>query len=166
MPIFSSRQPLTGGVTADAPRGVRNWPPRQKQVTVRFALLGCMYLVFALVAGFMFWRHGYTRTDVSSVTGGTISHTFFMLANQSIYQTNPRPVAVILIMLAAAILVSTVSLISRVARNSPKISVPGAVVASAIGVVGVLAMLSIGPFILPLAALLLVVALPMDKLSS
>jgi hypothetical protein len=125
-----------------------------------------MYLVFALVAGLMFWRHGYTRTDVSSVTDGTISHTFFMQANQSIYQTNPRPVAVILMLLAAAILVSTVSLIRRVSRNSPKISVPGVVVASAIGVVGVLGMLSIGPFILPLAALLLVVALPLDKPSS
>ena len=138
---------------------------RQKQVFVRYSLLGCTYVVFAIVVALMFWHHGYTRTDVSSFSNGTITHSYFMLANQSIYQENPGPVTVILTLLAVAILVSSVSLVRRIARGSRELSILGVVVASIIGVVGFLGMLSVGPFILPLAALLLILSTPLDAIT-
>lgn len=144
-------------------RAFRRWPPQKKQVVTRFFLLGCSYLAFGIVVDLMLWRRGYTTTSsVYSTSGGISSVTYTGQSGQSVYQVNPGPVTVILILLAGALLVSTLSLARRITRHSSKMSVPGVVAASVVGVVGVLGMMSVGPFLLPLAALLLILAIPMD----
>lgn len=165
MPLDSPiSQPLESGPRHTGLGVVKGWPPRKKQVTIRYVLLGCSYLAFGLVVGVMFWHHGYTTTtSFSSAVGGSSSATPIVQSSQSVYQVNPGPVIVLLILLAGALLVSTLSLAFRVARHSPKVSVPGVVAASVTGVIGILGLLSVGPFILPLAALLLILAIPMDK---
>ncbi len=136
-------------------------------MATRWVLLGCSYLAFGLAVGLMFWPHGYASTSsVYSTNGGTSSVTYTGQAGQSVFQENRGPVTVILIVLASALLVSTLSLARRIARHSSKIGVPGVVAASVVGVVGVLGLMSVGPFILPLAALLLIVAIPMDTFRS
>jgi hypothetical protein len=40
------------------------------------------------------------------------------------------------------------------------------VAASVVGIIAVLGMLSVGPFFIPLAALLVLLAMPMDRLSA
>jgi hypothetical protein len=155
-----SSQPHDGEVGSGGLGAVKRWPTRKKQVNTRYLVLACSYLAFGFAVGIMMWHRGYTTT---TSVGGTTGTTSTLQSNQSIYQTNPGPVTVILSLMAGALLVSTVSLIRRVARQSPKVDVPGLVAASVIGVVGVLGLLSVGPFILPLAVLLLILAIPMDS---
>ena len=66
---------------------------------------------------------------------------------------------------AVACLVATASVLWRVVRRSPRIGVAGLVVGTLVAAVALLGMLTVGPFMLPLAALLVVVALPMDELA-
>jgi len=124
-------------------------PASKKQVVVRFILLGCAYLAAAGLALALFTVRG------SSDAG----------PGQTVYQANPGPVKLILMGLAVACLVATASVLWRVVRRSPRIGVAGLVVGTLVAVVALLGMLTVGPFMLPLAALLVVVALPMDKLA-
>jgi len=159
-------QPLEGGTYPGGLMAFRGWPPQKKQVVTRYFLLACSYLAFGLAVGLMFWRHGYTSTSsVYTTSGGASSVTYTGQSGQSVFQVNRGPVTVILILLAGALLVSTLSLIRRIARRSNKIGVPGVVAASVVGAIGVLGLMTVGPFILPLAALLLILAIPMDTFS-
>ncbi len=85
---------------------------------------------------------------------------------RSIYDENPEPVTVLLAVLGAACLVVTASLLWRCTHRSPRPGVAGLVAAGGAGVVALLGVFTVGPFILPLAALLFVVALPMDRLEA
>jgi hypothetical protein len=121
----------------------------KKQVMVRLLLLGCAYLVAAGLAIALFVVHG------SSAWGG----------GQTVYEANPGPVKMILIGSAVACAVATASVFWRVVHRSPKLGVAGLAVGALTGAVALLGMLTVGPFILPLAALLVVVALPMNTLA-
>lgn len=142
----------------------RTWSRPKRQVSIRIALLAFTYLVYFAGAIVLFWRHGITRTVLSSVTNGTVVNTTFSQPNESIYQMNPRAVVVLLVLVAVAILVSTLSFIIRVNRRSSKASPLGIAVASVAGAIGVLAMFSVGPLIIAIAAPLLIVATPMEDL--
>jgi len=83
--------------------------------------------------------------------------------NNSVYQENPGPITVILLLMLVATTVSTLSVVYRVVKRSPKIGVAGVVVAGLVGAFCVLGIASVGLFILPLAGLLVVLALPMSK---
>jgi glucan phosphoethanolaminetransferase (alkaline phosphatase superfamily) len=83
----------------------------------------------------------------------------------SVYQENPGPVTVILLLMLVAVTASTLSVLYRIVKRSPKLGVTGVVVAILVGIFCVLATLSVGPFVLPLAGLLVVLALPMSKLT-
>ena len=121
----------------------------KKQVKVRCFLLGCAYLVSVGLAVALFTVGG------SSAQGG----------GQTVYQADPGPVKMILSGLAVACAVATASVLWRVAHRSPRVGVAGLVAALPVGVMALLGMLTVGPFILPLAALLFVIALPMDTLA-
>ncbi|MGO9458419.1 MAG: hypothetical protein ACLP62_15460 [Acidimicrobiales bacterium] len=60
----------------------------------------------------------------------------------------------------------TASLVWRTIHRSPRPGVAGLAAAGGAGVVALLGALTVGPFIVPLAALLFVVALPMDRLDA
>ena len=128
---------------------VRMTAAGKRQVIVRFLLLGCAYLAAAGLAIALFAVRG------SSDSG----------RGQTVYEANPGPVKMILIGLAVACAVATASVFWRVVHRSPKVGVAGLAVGALTGVVALLGMLTVGPFILPLAALLVVVALPMNTLA-
>jgi hypothetical protein len=138
----------------------------KSQAAVRLLLAACAFLVVAGVAELSFWRHGTTTvTFMHAITGGGTYITHTVKPNSSVYQDNPGPVTVILLLMLTETTVSSLSLVYRVVRHSPKIGVAGAVVAGLVGAICVLGMASVGLFILPLAGLLVMLALPMSKLA-
>lgn len=78
----------------------------------------------------------------------------------TVYQTNPRPVGCILVGLAGALLVATTSVLWRVARHSARVGVAGMTVAILAAIAALVGMLTVGPFIVPIAAVLVLLALP------
>ena len=147
---------------AISPSSFRRWPARSKHVAVRLSLLGCSYLAFALTLDLMLWRHGVTTISSVNSSSGSSAVTYTGGVVQSLYEVSPGPITAILVLEATALIVSTLSLGRRVTRRSSKVGVAGVVAAGVIGVVGVVGMLTVGPYILVLAALLLMVALPID----
>lgn len=138
----------------------------KRQVTVRLLLAICTFLVVAILAGLSFWRHGTTTVPVTHViTGGSTYITYLVEPNSSVYQENPGPVTVILLLLLVMAIVSTLSVVYRAVKHSPKVGVVGVVMACVVGAVCVVGVASVGIFILPLAGLLVVLALPMNKLA-
>jgi len=133
------------------------WSRRGKQVALRFALLLGAYLAWGALALLLI-----TTTGNSSVSGTSIDGHVTQVAQPAttIYQSDPRPVQAILVGLAGALLISTASVVWRVVRRSTRVGVTGMIVAGLAGVVAVLGMLTIGMFILPVAVLLVVLALP------
>lgn len=81
-------------------------------------------------------------------------------SGSTVYQENPGPVEGILVGLAGALLVSTGSIAWRVARRSSRVGVAGMVVAVLAAMVALAGWLTVGLFIVPIAAVLFVVALP------
>ena len=139
--------------------------PRGRQITVRLALLAALAITEGFLAWFMFWRHGSTSVTVTSFTGG-LTHTRRLLqANQSIYEENPGPVSVILVVVVAAGLVAACSVLWRISHRVTGLGVAGTSAAVVVGALAILGMLSVGPFISPVAVLVLLLALPLDKLA-
>ncbi len=120
------------------------WSPRPRKVALRLVLLGCAYLVWGALALLAVSFRAYNGSS-----------------SETLYEVNPGPVRVILALLSVAVLVSTASLWWRVAHRSTKVGLAGMLVGCMVGLVAVLGMLTIGPFLLPLAALLIVLALPL-----
>ena len=155
---MSTRLPKSQISTGVTPSILRDWPIRRKQVAVRISLLGCSYLVFVLTLDLLLWRHGVTTTYSNGSSSGTYNGSI----THSLYQVNPGPIITIIVVEILGLIVSTLSLWRRIVRGSSKIGVPAVVVASVLGVVGVAGMLSVGPYILVLSALMLMTALPID----
>jgi hypothetical protein len=133
---------------------------------VRLVFAGCSFLFVAGLAGLLFWRHGSTTVTVThGVTGGGTYVTQMIQPNSSIYQENPGPVTVILLLMLVAVSASTQSVVYRAVKRSPKRGITGLVVASLVGAFCVLGIASVGLFILPIEGLLVVLALPMSKLA-
>jgi hypothetical protein len=137
----------------------------KRQVALRLVLAGCAYLVVVAVGVLLFWRPGSSTVTVEHVvTGGGTYVTHMIQPGRSVYQENTGPVTVILLVLFAMATVATSSVVYRAVKRSSALGVTGMVVAVLACVFCVLAMLSVGPFALPLAALLVVLALPMNRL--
>ena len=138
----------------------------KRQVAIRLLLAVGTYLVVAMLAGLSFWRHGSTTVPVThAITGGSTYITYLVEPNSSIYQDNPGPVTVILLLLLVVAIVSTLSVVYRAVKHSPKVGIVGMVMACVVGAFCFVGMASVGMFLLPLAGLLVVLALPMSKLA-
>ncbi|MBW4079689.1 MAG: hypothetical protein HIU84_14545 [Acidobacteria bacterium] len=138
----------------------------KRQVAIRLLLAVCTYLVVAILAGLSFWRHGSTTVPVThAITGGSTYITYMVEPNSSVYQDNPGPVTVILLLLLVVAIISTLSVVYRAVKHSPKVGIVGMVMASVVGAFCFVGMASVGMFLLPLAGLLVVLALPMSKLA-
>jgi hypothetical protein len=127
------------------------------QVRIRVVLLVAAYVVWGGVAALLCAVHGSSETSVGS---GAPEPT----TGLTIYQVNPGPVTVILLGTFVALVVATASVVWRVRHHSPKVGVAAVVAACAVGAVALLGALTVGPFLVPLAVLLVVAALPMDTL--
>ncbi len=157
-------QHKTGQEGAPASRGPTSgrWSPRTKQLAVRFALLGCAYATWGALFLMMTVYHGSSSYSISTVNGHV---TRVAQPGVTVYQENPAPVRIILLLAAGAVLVSTASVLWRVIRHSSKIGVAGMVVGGMAAVMVVLGAFTIGPFFLPLAAVLILLALPITPSS-
>src|ERR1035437_681774 len=122
------------------------WSPRSRKVALRLALLGCAYLVWGALALLAVSFPAYSGSP-----------------SETLYEANPRPVRVILALLAVAVLVSTASLWWRVVHRSTKVGLAGMLAGCMVGVMAFLGMFTIGPFLLPFAVLLIVLALPLAQ---
>jgi hypothetical protein len=97
--------------------------------------------------------------------------TYFLVAFRSrsaptVYRENPGPVQLILAILAGALLISTASVIWRVVRRSSRFGVAGMTAAALVALAAVAGMLSVGPFIVSIAAVLALLALPLPSRGS
>jgi hypothetical protein len=133
--------------------------PQRKQVAVRYLLLGCSFLVVGALALGLFSVHGSSETAITYMNGRSVVQS---QPGQTAYQTNPTAIAVILLALLAACGTSGVSLTFRVLHRSPSLGIAGLVVGAIVGIIAILGILTVGPYILPLAGLLIVIALPLD----
>jgi len=142
--------------------GTGRWSPWARQVTGRVALLGCAYVGGGALALAAVRYHGSPSYEIATTEGRS---TRILLPATTLYEKNPGAVQIILMVLAGALLASTVSLLWRALRRSARMGVTGMVAGSALAVVGILGLLTIGLAILPLAGLLVVVALPLSVTS-
>jgi heme A synthase len=123
----------------------------------RFALLLGAYLSWLGLAWAVVSFRAFSSTTISSGTGRA---TVVTQSSSTLYQNQPTTVRAILIGLAVVLVISTASVVWRVVRRSRRLGVSGMVVAALVGAVALLGILTIGLFIVPLAALLVVLALP------
>ncbi len=130
---------------------------RTRQVVLRFVLLVVAYLVWGALVLAAMTVDGSPSTTVTATPGHVIRITS---PGSSLYQVDPGPVRAILSGLAVALAVSTASVIWRVLRRSTKVGVAGMIAAGLVGATAVVGMLTVGIFVLPFAALLVVLALP------
>lgn len=135
----------------------RGWSRRTRHVLLRFTLLVGAYLVWVALA----WMFVFMSSGSSTITSsGTGRPTTTITTTTTLYQSQPGLVRLILVVLAAALVASTASILWRVVRRSERLGVTGLVVACLVGAFALLGMLTIGPFIAPLAAIMVLLALP------
>lgn len=120
------------------------------------AVLGA-YLAWGGLAFLVAGIHAYSSQTEQLVNGRLTEVT---QEGSTVYQANPESVTIVLGLLGVALLVATASVVWRIFRRSERVGVTGMIVAAVSGVVALLGMLTIGPFIAPLAVLLVVIALP------
>jgi Protein of unknown function (DUF2510) len=135
----------------------RGWSRRTRQVFLRFVLLLGAYLAWGGLAWMMVAVHTGSGITVSSGTGRATTIT---PSSTTLYQVQPEIVRAILMLLAVALGISTISVVWRVVRRSERLGVVGLIVAGLVGAAALVGMLTIGMFIVPLAALLVLLALP------
>ncbi len=135
----------------------RGWSRRTRHVLLRFGLLFGAYLAWGALAWMMVSVDTGSSTTISSGTGRL---TTVAQSSTTLYQEQPGMVGAILIALAIALAISTASVVWRVVRRSERLGVTGVIVAGLVGAVALLGMLTIGMFIAPLAAFLVLLALP------
>ena len=134
--------------------------PQRKQIIWRCVLLGCSFAVVGVLALGLSRVHGSPESSVMYVNGRTVVQS---RPGQTAFQANPVAVAVILMALLAACVGSGISLLFRVMRRSTETGIAGMVVGGAVGVIAILGLLTVGPYLFPLVALLVIVALPLDE---
>lgn len=135
----------------------RGWTRRSRHVALRAGMLGGAYLAWAAVAWMLVAVHSGSSTAVSSGTGRP---TTVVRSSPTLYQEQPATIRVILVALAVAVVVSTASVLWRVARRSERLGVAGLIAAGPVAAATVLGAMTIGRFLLPLATLLVLLALP------
>lgn len=135
----------------------------RRQVAVRAVAVGCAWVLTGVLALLAVVERTATVTAVSvaGVGAAPVRHT----AHQSLYRADPGPVTVLGVGLGLACAVATASLVWRAARRSTRVGATALVAAALTGVAALLGAFTVGPFIVPVAALLVVVALPLDRQS-
>lgn len=133
------------------------WSRRAKLVKVRFVLVGGAVLTWGALVWLTVSVQAGTTTAVSSGIGRP---TVVTQSTTTLYQESPGAVGLILAVLAAAVVTATASVIWRVVHHSERIGITGMVVAVLVGGMALLGMLTIGMFIVPLAVLLVLLAIP------
>jgi hypothetical protein len=132
-----------------------------RQVRLRNMVVAASFSWVALLAIGMLTFHGGQSQSVSSSSGTGVTTT--SNASLTLYQVNPTPVLVILIVLLGACIVGLLSLRFRIRGASADLGV-SCIIAIVCGLMSVLALLSVGLFIAPLAVMLVVISLPLDQL--
>jgi len=142
-----------------SPAAVRphRWSRRNRGVALRFGLLVGAYATWGVLAWLAVTVRSYSTTIVSAGTGRPPT---VVTTGSTLEQVDPGSVRIILTGLAVALVIATASVVWRVARRSERVGVTGLVVAGLAGVVALLGMLTIGIFLVPFAALLALLALP------
>ena len=130
---------------------------RQKAVLLRVALLVASYVVGGGLVWLLFSAPLESSTAISSGTGRATTVT---QSSSTLYQSAPGTVHLLLGGLAAALVVATASVIWRIARRSTRLGVTAVIVGGLVGAVALLGILTIGMFVMPLAVLLVLAALP------
>ena len=133
------------------------WDRRTRQVALRLVLLAGAYVAWAALVLVLVALSSYSSESVSLVEGHAARVT---RSTSTVYQMDPGPVRIILALLGGALVVSTASVWWRVARRSTRVGAAGMTAGAIAGSIALLGMLTIGPFVLPLAALLVILALP------
>jgi hypothetical protein len=126
-------------------------------VALRFVLLLGAYLAWGGLALILVVARENSSVNTISSNGRL---TQVNQSGTTIYQMNPGPVRIILFGLAAALVISTASVVWRVVHHSAKVGITGMIVAGIAGAACLLGILTVGLFIVPVAALLVVLALP------
>jgi len=129
----------------------------RRQVAVRVVLLALALAAWVGVAALLVAWHGSTGT---TATGSGAARTA-----QTVYEVNPGPVGVILAGTLAALVVASASVAWRVVHRCTRLGVTALAVACVVGLAALAGMLTVGPLLVPLAAVLVVEALPMDRLA-
>jgi len=135
----------------------QGWSRRTRHVLLRLVLLLGAYLAWGALAWVTVSVRAYSSEIISSGTGRP---TVAASSSTTLYQDQPGTMRTILFALAIALLISTASVFWRVVRRSTHLGVTGMVAAGLVGAMALLGMLTIGMFIVPLAAFLVVLALP------
>jgi hypothetical protein len=130
---------------------------RSKQVLGRIGLLLGAYLCWVALALMLVVVRTGSSSSVHAVDGHV---TRVIQSDTTLYQVQPGTVRVLLLVTASALVISTASVVWRILRRSPRLGITAMVVGAIVGVGAVLGLLTIGPFIAPLAACLIVLALP------
>jgi len=126
-------------------------------VVLRFGVLVGAYATWGVSAWLAVSVRSYSSTIVSSGTGRPPT---VVTTGSTLEQADPGSVRTVLAGLALALIIATASVVWRVARRSERVGVTGLVVAGLAGVVALLGALTIGIFLVPIAALLVLLALP------
>lgn len=135
----------------------RGWSRRTRLVLLRFVLLLGAYLAWGALA----WMMVSVGTGSSTIViSGTGRPTTVTESSTTLYKEQPGTVRTILIALAIALVISTASVVWRVVRRSERLGVTGLIVAGLVGAVALLGAMTIGMSIAPLAAFLVLLALP------
>ena len=124
---------------------------------MRFAVLSVAFVAWGALAWTLVYLDVYSSTSVSSGTGRPTTE---IQSQSTLYQEQPGMARGILVAAAITLLIATASVVWRVARRSERLGVTCLIVAGLVGASAILGMMTIGMFLVPLAALLVVLALP------
>jgi len=151
---------VTPGAGTPRVRGVlrapSTWRPWSRKVALRFALLLSAYLFwfgYLVLATHLHWALGGNQSDQSNSLN-------YPAPPRTMYQEDPGITRAIFAVAALALVIETASVLWRVARHSTRVGVTGLVAGGIGGVLTLLGMLTIGPFIAPFAAVCILLALP------
>jgi hypothetical protein len=133
--------------------------PLERQIRARriMAALGLLW-VLAITAS-LFLLPAYRTGKVSTHGSVHVSSS----GTTTVFHEAPVPVLVILSVCLAAWVIGYLSLRQRIRSHSARRSVPATVTAVVMGVAALAGTLTIGPVLWPLAVLLFLVALPLDR---
>ena len=127
---------------------------RGSEAVVLVAYVGGL-VVAALVV------RGSSSVEIVTANGRSSLRT---LPAPSLVEENRGAITVLVAVLLAAAIIATAALVLRAARRSPALSIAGTIAAGVVGTMAMLGILTVGPFLVPPAVLLVLIALPLDTM--
>jgi hypothetical protein len=131
-------------------------------VTGRFVLVLVAYVFWVLLVVLTTMVH--TQSAEIVVTPFRGASRTVISASRTLAALDPGPVRTILVGSLVCVLTATWSVAWRIARRSATLGVAGLVAGCVVGATALVAILTVGPLLVPLAAVLIVLALPMSRL--